>query len=122
MVAPKHIKELQHKSRDLVAKRVDKHTYRVESASDPHTKHQVTIHFDDDGRTIHADCTCAWASFNGVACSHVLAALEYMALMKDRTLSFWTDEESARRQKHRLFYLIGKRQPQNGVWITSRSA
>ena len=121
MVAPKNIKKLQEKSRDLQARRVDRYTYVVESISNPNANHVVTIQFDQDGRTIHARCTCPWATFHGIACSHVLAALEYMAAHKDRTLSFWEDEPSARRQKHRIFRLIGER-PDEGIWITSRSA
>lgn len=121
MVAPKHIKKLQDKSRDLQARRVDRYTYVVESISNPNANHVVTIRFDKDGRTIQARCTCAWATFHGIACSHVLAALEYMAANKERTLSFWEDENSARRQKHRLFRLVGDEQD-DGIWVTSRSA
>ena len=126
MVAPKNIKNLQDASRDLVARYVDKYTYVVESRTNTNANHIVTVTFDEQGRTVRARCTCAWAAFNGIACSHVLAALEYMASQKERTLSFWTDESEARRQKHRLFKLIGnhnnKEQDQTNIWITSRGA
>jgi hypothetical protein len=122
MVLPTNIKKLQDKSRDLRARRVDAHTYVVESTTNPTANHVVTVTFNADGRRIHARCTCAWAEHNGVACSHVLAALEYIASMKERTLSFWTDEGAARRQKHRLFQLVGKKTDNHGIWITSRSA
>lgn len=124
MVAPKNIKHLQNMSRDLTAHRVDKFTYVVESRTNPVANHIVTVCFDDDGRTVKARCTCAWANFNGIACSHVLATLEYMASQKERTLSFWNDEDEARRQKHRLFRLVGKPddEDRNNIWITSRGA
>lgn len=124
MVAPKNIKNLQDASRDLMAYRVDKHRYSVKSRTNQNAKHIVTVTFDDDGRTVEARCTCAWANFNGIACSHVLATLEYMASQKERTLSFWNDENEARRQKHRLFKLVGKAddKDQSNIWITSRGA
>jgi hypothetical protein len=121
MVAPRNIKKLQSRSRDLQARRVDHHTFVVESTSNPNANHVVTIQFDADGRTIRARCTCAWAIYHGIACSHVLAALEYMAANKSRTLSFWEDEQKARRQKHRLFRLIGDQRDEQ-IWVTSRSA
>jgi hypothetical protein len=127
MVAPKNIKDLQDASRDLSAHRIDKNTYVVESRTNPSANHVVTVGFNDDGRTVKARCTCAWAVFNGIACSHVLATLEYMAAQKERTLSFWNSENEARRQKHRLFKLVGNGsnnddRDQSNIWITSRSA
>jgi hypothetical protein len=122
MIIPKNIKQIQHRSRDLRVRRVDKNTYVVESTTTPSANHVVTITFADDGHKIQARCTCAWAAYNGIACSHVLAALEYMASLKARTLSFWNDEQIARRQKHRLFRLIGDEKEREGIWITSRGA
>jgi hypothetical protein len=126
MTTPKNIKKLQEASRDLQARQVDKNTYVVESRTNPNAHHIVTIQFDSENYAIHARCSCAWAIFNGIACSHVLAALEYVAARKQRTLSFWTDEEAARRQKHRLFQLVGKLDNKlhnrTGIWITSRRA
>jgi hypothetical protein len=121
MVVPANLKQIQHKSRDLQARRVDWQTYVVESASNPQANHVVTVTFSNDERNVKARCTCNWALYNGTACSHVLAALEYMASLKGRTLSFWRDEDDARRQKHRLFHLVGHSND-NGIWITSRSA
>jgi SWIM zinc finger len=122
MLIPKNIKQLQERSRDLRARREDKNTYVVESRTNPSANHKVTVKFADDGHTVQADCSCAWATYNGIACSHVLAALEYVASLKTRTLSFWNDEQIARRQKHRLFHLVGDEDKRNGVWITSRGA
>jgi hypothetical protein len=52
-----------------------------------------------------------------------MAALEYLAGMKERTLSFWPTQADARRQKQRVFYLTGSHQNTDteGVWITSRT-
>ena len=119
MTVPTNIKDLQNKSRDLMARRVDNQTYVVASATSPTAHHVVTIQYDKDGRKLKARCTCAWAEHNGIACSHVLAALEYMASLKHRTLSFWTDEEAAKRQRHRIFNLVGGNSEDN-IWITSR--
>lgn len=122
MTIPKNIKQLQERSRDLQARRVDKNTFVVASTTNSSASHIVTVNFSDDGHTVQARCTCAWATYNGIACSHVLAALEYMASLKERTLSFWNDEYVARRQKHRLFHLVGNEEERDGIWITSRSA
>lgn len=119
-MTPKNIKQLQQQSRKLRARRVDRNTYVVESNSNPQANHVVMVHFEKDG-TVHTRCTCPWAIHNGVACSHVLAALEYMASQKGRKLSFWLSHEDAERQKHRTFYLSGAGKAE-GVWITSRSA
>lgn len=123
MVAPKNIKALQDASRDLTVRRVDTLTYVVESRSNPTANYIVTVSFDAQGRKVKTRCTCQWALYKGIACAHTLAALEYMAAQKDRTLSFWNDENRARRQKHRLFQLVDtKKNSQNPVWITSRNA
>lgn len=124
-MTPKNIKDLQDASRDLMARRVDRNTYVVESRTRPAANHVVTVTFADEGRTVKGRCTCTWSMFNGIACSHVLAALEYMASTKERTLSFWSDENAARKQKHRLFQLVGNKkqtEQDNNIWITSRGA
>lgn len=119
MTVPKQIKDLQYKSRDLTVRRIGRDfRYIVESASQPDDKYEVSVEFDEN-RVVHATCTCAWANYNGIACSHVLATLEHMASQKGRTLSFWQSEDAARRQKHRLFQLAGKNH-HDIIWITSR--
>lgn len=110
---PKRIKALQAQSRHLNCRLINKRQVLVESATDPSESYIVTIRF---GKQIDAQCTCEWAQHQGSGCSHVMAALEHLANLKQRTLSFWTDERAARRQKHRCFYLKG------GLWITSRNA
>ncbi len=116
---PKNIKRLQAQGKELRANLVNRHTLVVRSTSSPLANHIVTVEYRDDG-TIHARCTCPWALNGGVACSHVIAALERLANTKGRTLSFWTSKEEAERQKHRIFYLTGERDD-DGVWITSRT-
>lgn len=116
---PRNIKQLQQQSKRLRVRRVGKHTLVVESVSNPIANHIVTVTFGPD-HTIHARCTCEWAINRGVACSHVMAALDYLASTKQRKLSFWRDRSDAERQKHRLFYLSGG--SDDGVWITSRTA
>lgn len=119
---PTNIKALQAQSRHLRARLVDKHTVVVESASNPRANHVVTVRFGADGR-VYARCTCPWALHNGIACTHVMAALEYLASLKDRTLSFWPTHADALRQKHRVFYLSdgSGEGEEGGVWITSRA-
>jgi hypothetical protein len=120
---PKQIKKLQAQSRRLETRRVDKHTFVVQSTSNHRASHVVTVDFGPGDR-LRARCTCEWALNRGVGCRHVMAALEYMAAMKRRTLSFWSTEAEAKRQKQRVFYLDGGEQDssyQGGVWITSRA-
>jgi len=119
---PKHIKDLQEKARDLRARVVNRDTIVVESTSNAFANHVVTLEYDSEG-TIHARCTCPWAINGGIACTHVIAALETLAARRGRRLSFWTDETEAQRQKRRMFYLKGARvrdDDLDGVWITSR--
>ncbi|QPC84743.1 SWIM zinc finger family protein [Phototrophicus methaneseepsis] len=101
-----------------MARPINHNTLVVESVTNPLANHVVTVQFDDDHH-VHARCTCPWAVHNGVACTHVIAALQYLAQIKGRRLSFWLTEEEAERQKHRRFYLSGQAE-HDGVWITSR--
>lgn len=116
---PKNIKSLQARSRQLKSWRKDKNTIIVQSASADDTEHAVKIRFGADG-IIYAQCDCEWARHQGLACSHVMAALEFLAGSKNRRLSFWSSEDEARRQKRRVFFLKG-RSDNTGVWITSRA-
>ncbi len=121
---PTHIKNLQERARDLRATPINSHTVVVESTSNPAANHIVTVEYLNDG-TIHARCTCPWAINGGIACSHVIAALDELAQRRGRKLSFWIDRSEAQRQKRRTFYLRGakpRREDEDGVWITSRAA
>jgi hypothetical protein len=121
---PTNIKRLQQQSRRLRVRRVDRNTYAVDSLSNPLANHIVTVYFSQND-VVHARCTCPWALNHGVACSHVMAALDFLASRKGRTLSFWSSSEEARRQKQRVFFLEGENRldgSPEGVWITSRSA
>jgi hypothetical protein len=117
---PRNIKQLQAESRKLQAHWLDSDTVIVESRSDPDHCHAITFTFDGDDQ-VYAHCTCEWSQNHGVACSHVMAAMEHLAELKGRTLSFWLTMEDAKRQKSRTFYLARRQDDNNGVWITSRA-
>jgi len=118
---PKNIKQLHVQSKQLAVRRVGKNAFVVQSQSDPHTRHTVTIRHLGAGQ-IAAGCNCEWAEHQGVACSHVIAVLGWLAARRGRKLSFWLNAQDAERQKHRTLHLVDSSGTQNGVWITSRSA
>lgn len=119
---PKNIKQAQSRSRKLAARIVGRQTIIVDSQTEAPGRHAVTIRYRSDRQTIEASCTCSWSSHQGVACAHVMAALETLAGRKGRTLSYWLTEDEARRQRHRRFFLtrVGDFERAEGVWITSR--
>ncbi|MEM6284206.1 MAG: SWIM zinc finger family protein [Chloroflexota bacterium] len=117
---PGYIKKIQAKSRDLTVLPMGLDSLVVESRSDDTHNHMVKVQFSPDGE-VRTACTCAWAKYHGVACSHTMAALEHLAARKGRSLSFWLSEDDARRQKQRIFYMVNERNPDDGVWITSRA-
>jgi uncharacterized Zn finger protein len=118
---PTQIKQLQTKSKALEVKVLrpshpgEPFQALVQSSST--LSHLVTVRFTRDG-SIDASCTCAWAEHGGVGCSHVIAVLSKLAHLKQSSLSFWATQEEARRQKRRMFRLVGKQG--EGLWITSR--
>ncbi len=118
---PKNIKRIQSRSRDLKARVINAHLVIVGSTTTATANHVVTVDYESDGK-IHARCTCEWAIRGGIGCSHTLAALEALAAKRGRILSFWANRDQARRQKRRLFQLVGQRDPDDGIWITSRAA
>ena len=119
---PKHIKKLQAQSKKLSARRISRDLFRVESASHPDEGQTVRLHVAEDGAIV-GECSCEWALHHGVACSHVLAALAWLAERKGRTLSFWLSPQDAERQNRRtLFLAADAHKGEDGVWITSRSA
>jgi hypothetical protein len=119
---PKHIKKLQAQSKKLTATRISRNIFRVESASHPDEVQTVSLRVARAGRIV-GECSCEWSQHQGVACSHVLAALEHLAERKGRTLSFWLNPEDAERQNRRTLFLAADRHsPEDGVWITSRTA
>ena len=120
MTKPTEIKRLQQRSRNLRVRRVAPNTLVVTSRSNPYAHHIVTLETDKDG-TIHARCTCPWAQNGGYGCSHVMAALNYLATRQRRTISFWSDLEEAKKQRHRILRLAGYG-PDGDIYITSRPA
>jgi hypothetical protein len=118
---PKNLKKLYAQSKDLKPRVLNAHTVAVTSTTTPSANHIVTVEYDKDG-TIHARCTCPWALYGGVACTHVLAALEALAKTRGKRLSFWRSREDAQRQKRRVFCIKDHETQTDGVWVTSRRA
>lgn len=117
---PKEIKKLQHEARKLHVRAVAPRTLLVSSRRNPNAHHIVTVEREPDG-SIRARCTCPWAQNGGYGCSHVLAALTYLAHHKQRAISFWLEKEDAERQKHRVLHLAGtNRAGDEGLWMTTR--
>lgn len=116
---PTEIKKLQRRSRDLHVRQVSPNMLVVNSRSNPYSQHIVTLEVKDG--IIHARCTCPWAQNGGYGCSHVMAALNYLALRQKRAISFWGDLEEAKRQRHRILKLAGS-EPGGDIYITSRPA
>jgi hypothetical protein len=119
---PVNIKDLQARSKGLPVRVFDPawpgdpYTAIVESNSNPALNQIVTIRFGHDGH-IQARCTCTWAQYGGVACAHVLAALNRLAGRKRRALSFWLTPEEAQRQKQKVLRLSSA---EGDIYITSR--
>ncbi len=120
MMKPTEIKKLQQRSRNLRVRRVAPNTLIVTSKSNPYAQHIVTVE-SDRGGTIHARCTCPWAQNGGYGCSHVMAALVYLADKQERAISFWADLNEAKKQRHRILRLAGVG-PDGDIYITSRPA
>lgn len=116
---PKNLRELRERSKHLNTTVLNARTVIVSSDSNPVANHIVTVRYGSDA-IINARCTCPWAHNGGVACSHVMAALERLAEFKGRKLSFWHSREEAERQKKRTFRIMGRKD--EGLWITSRTA
>ncbi|MBE2269247.1 MAG: SWIM zinc finger family protein [Anaerolinea sp.] len=115
---PREIKKLQSRSRNLRVKQIAPNTLVVTSRSNPYANHIVSIETDGEG-TIHARCTCPWAQNGGFGCSHVLAALSYLAQRQKRAVSFWLDLADAQRQRHRILRLAGTN-GDGAIYITTR--
>lgn len=118
---PTNINTQSAAARQLQAHIIDRRTIAVASTTTPSANHIVTLDYDSEG-TIRAHCTCPWALNGGIACSHVLAALDALAARRGRALA-WNSRAEAQRQKHRTFHLLGSTSSdEDGLWITSRSA
>jgi hypothetical protein len=118
---PKDIKRLQARSRRLNVRLVAPDTLVVTSKTNPYTHHIVSIEVEPD-KSLRARCTCPWAQNGGFGCSHVMAALNYLALRKHRIISFWPSEQDAKRQRARTLRLVGSgREHDDAIWITTRA-
>ena len=123
---PRQLKVLQAKSKALQAQVIkpanayEAFVIVVGSGSSGALNRVVTVRFLADG-TIKARCTCQWAEHGGIACCHVIAALNTLAARKQRRLSYWLTPEEAHRQKKAVFQLADE-QSSDSIWITSRAA
>jgi len=117
---PTEIKKLQQRSHNLMVRRITPNTLIVTSRSNMNAHHIVSIETAPGG-VIHARCTCPWAQNGGYGCSHVMAALTYLAEKQRRAISFWGDLQEAKRQRHRILKLAGGG-PDGEIYITSRPA
>ncbi len=115
---PREIKKLQSRSRNLRVKQIAPNTLVVTSRSNPYANHIVSIETGAE-ETIRARCTCPWAQNGGYGCSHVLAALSFLASRQKRALSFWLDLADAQRQRHRILTLAGF-EGDGAIYITTR--
>lgn len=106
----RHAKELQTKAKQHTVE-LARHGWVVTSASSGN-RYRV---FE---RRVGFTCNCRWAAHNDTRmkpCSHVLAVEEWLENAGNRSLSFWTDEEDAKRQ-HRPRRWVGV-----GLMATSRT-
>ncbi|MDX2160220.1 MAG: SWIM zinc finger family protein [bacterium] len=117
---PVEIKKLQARSRKLQVRLVAPNTLVVTSRSNPYAHHIVTIE-SEPGGVLRGRCTCPWAQNGGLGCSHMMAALNFLASRQKRVISFWEREEDAQRQRHRVLRLVGARR-EDDIFITSRPA
>ncbi len=117
---PKEIKRLQRQARRMRVRVIGPDTLLVESRSHSHAHYIVTIE-KDGADSVRGRCTCPWAQNGGYGCSHVMAALSYLAARKRRAISFWPSRDDAARQKQRILHLLGDTAPDDtGLWITTR--
>lgn len=114
---PKDIKTLQAQSRTLRADIVGRNSLVVTSRTNPNLNHVVTIDVRRSGE-LHARCTCTWAQHGGYGCSHVMAALAHLASNKNRKISFWLNQDDAKRQRNHMLRLAGG--GGDNIWITTR--
>lgn len=118
---PREIKKLQARSKGLRARLIAPNTVVVSSRSNPYAQHIVTLE-SRPGGAIKARCTCPWSQHGGHGCSHVMAALNYLAARRRRAISYWPTLSEAKRQKHRILRLEGISGSGDDIFITSRPA
>lgn len=66
-------------------------------------------------------CNCDWGKYNGGACSHVQAVVDFIEQEYGRVASFWASEEAAARQR-RPASLLAEGRDETQVWVTTRKA
>lgn len=115
---PKNLLKLQEKSRLHTATVHNGNAVTVASLGNARITFFVTLDYQDE-QVIHPRCTCPWARHGGVACSHVMAALEKLAETQGRCVSFWLTREDAEKQHERVWQIGGK--AEESLWMTSRA-
>lgn len=108
----KNLKALQRKSLKLeVTPTANAHIFSVKSGSDD--KMSYIVYFSQGYH--EATCTCQWMQNGGNVCSHVMAAVRFVARHNGNRVSFWLDEMRAQRQRKRRVGFAD-------IWITVRNA
>ncbi|MFA4972982.1 MAG: SWIM zinc finger family protein [bacterium] len=117
-----NVKQLQERSRGMVVRVMSTSRQAafcyVQSGSDESVWYSVRVWNDARG-LLHTRCSCPWGQHRPkespeCACSHVMAAMEALAGLVGRSLSFWLDMADAERQ-HRPIV-----EPRAEVVATSR--
>ncbi len=105
-----NIKKLQSNSKNVSVEKIGKHLYRASSLTKK-LHYLVTISRSEEGFRI--SCNCRWGLV-GEGCSHAFAVARYVLAKRGKVPSFWTDRESASKQKRKVI-TIG-----NNLYMTSR--
>jgi len=106
-----NVKQLQNKSRGLMVRPQAAGRFTVSSGSGDGDYSVALTGRDRNRRWV---CTCPWGQVGGNVCCHRMAVMDHLAGGKmGRRLSFWLNEEAARRQRRPIV-------ERNGIWVTMR--
>jgi hypothetical protein len=113
MVPIVNAKRIQKKSRYLTVRQIRPNWYKVSSGE---SGKEYDVMLGLNGGT----CSCPWGQYRPASdhrsgCAHVVAAMNYRAMLRGKRISVWSSKKAARRQ-HRPMATIG-----DGLFITSRS-
>ncbi len=113
MVPIINAKQIQRKSRNLTVRQIRPSWFKVSSGKGGKV---YDVMLGLNGGT----CTCPWGQYrpsrdHRSSCAHVIAAMNYRAMLQGKRVSVWSSKEAARRQ-HRPMIMIG-----DGLFLTSRS-
>jgi hypothetical protein len=113
MVPITNAKHIQKKSRHLAVRQVRPNWFKVVSEAGD-KEYDVILGLNG------GICTCPWGQRRPFrdhrsGCAHVIAAINYRAMLQGKRISVWSSQGAARRQ-HRSTLMIG-----DGLFLTSRS-